>query len=72
MVGKCPRCGSDVRRLQVHELDANVIGTGDWKSVTYNCPTCQTILGCQVNPVLLREDIVDMTVAAVMKKLGRA
>jgi hypothetical protein len=67
MVGKCPKCDALVTRLDIHPLDAGTYGDA-WKAVTYNCPMCSTVLGCQIDPIAVRTDIIN----SIKKLLGRA
>jgi len=68
MIGKCPGCGNSVTRLDCNTVDLT-IGVQSWHAVTYNCPTCHTVLGCQIDPIALRSDIVAMTAETVVKRL---
>ena len=70
MSGKCPSCQSLVTSLRGNGLEVSFSG-GSFKAVTYNCPFCNSILGCQIDPIALRTDIVNLTTEAVLKALGR-
>ena len=57
MYGKCPGCGSLVTSVRGEGVDADFLGAS-WKAVTYNCPHCNVVLGCQIDPIALKTDTV--------------
>ncbi|WP_123088359.1 hypothetical protein [Montanilutibacter psychrotolerans] len=66
MAGKCPKCEQIVSRLSIKPL----LGqgpSGQHKSITLNCPACDTILGAQVDPSAAKSDLV-----AEIRKLREA
>lgn len=67
MIGKCPKCEKTVHALNLTEVDASVFMGTKWRTVTYNCPHCNTILGCQIDPIAIKTD----TVNEIMKRLKR-
>jgi len=64
--GKCPRCAATVASLEVHPLTAKS-GGSSFKSITFQCPSCHTILGCQADPNALKAEIVKELAAALGK-----
>ena len=58
MAGNCPKCGKMVTAVNMHPVTAREIGGNEWKAITYQRVMCSTVLGCQINPVLLKNDIV--------------
>lgn len=59
MAGKCPRCDKAVTYLKLEGLDARVaFGSGGWKAITLQCPSCSTILSAAIDPIAIRTDIV--------------
>lgn len=72
MIGKCPSCGKNVTRLNGNGVDASFgIGTTPLKALTYNCPFCYAVLGCQIDPIAVRTEIVSQTVDELLKRLKR-
>lgn len=69
MMGKCPSCNNLVARLNFHSLDAG-LPSDAWKAMTYSCPSCNAILGCQIDPIAVEADIVAKVTAAVRKLLA--
>ena len=67
MTGKCPKWDKLVTRLDMNTLDAGVLFGGQWKAVTFNCPMCSAVLGCQIDPIAVKTDIIN----EVKKLLGR-
>lgn len=66
--GKCPGCGQYVTFLQAHALTAKV-GEHSWKALAYHCPNpmCQAVLGCQLDPIAIKTDILNELVALLRK-----
>jgi predicted RNA-binding Zn-ribbon protein involved in translation (DUF1610 family) len=71
MSGKCPSCKNFVVFLYGSGTEVRFEGGDTFRAVTYNCPSCGTILGCQIDPIALRTDIVNLTTEAVLKALGK-
>ncbi len=63
-MGKCPVCKTYVKAVIGQSVAINV-GGSRWKGVSYQCPNpvCQTILGCEIDPNALREEIVAAVIA---------
>jgi len=70
MHGKCPSCGNIVMKLNGDAVDAS-FGTQSYKATTYNCPMCNVVLGCQIDPLAVRNDIVAQVVDELFKRLGK-
>ena len=68
MMGKCPRCENFVTVANANPITI-FVGSSRFNGVTYNCPHCATVLGCEIDPLALRTEIVAQTAAAVAKDL---
>jgi hypothetical protein len=66
MNGKCPSCGKLVLSLRGSGVDVAFPDRG-WKAVTYSCPSCNTILGCQIDPIAVMNDTKDMVIQTLHK-----
>jgi hypothetical protein len=64
MAGQCPKCDGMVGRLVGDSLKVNV-GGNEFDALAYECPLCNAILGCEIDPVSLHH----LTVDAIMKAL---
>lgn len=58
MNGKCPKCEKIIYSLNLTEVEASAFMGTKWRTVTYNCPHCSTVLGCQIDPIAIKTDIV--------------
>jgi endogenous inhibitor of DNA gyrase (YacG/DUF329 family) len=59
MNGKCPKCEKLVMNVNISAIKAQVpFGQTSWNAVSYNCPSCQTVLSVQIDPVAIKTDIV--------------
>ena len=70
MAGKCPACGKLVISLHGHTLSMTV-GQHRYNCVTYQCPSCQVVLGCELDPIDLQTGIVNEVTKQVKKLLGQ-
>jgi hypothetical protein len=68
MYGKCPGCQNLVMSVSGHPVKIN-IGTSIWNGITYQCPSCQTVLGCQIDPIAVKSDIIT-EVKQLLKRHG--
>jgi len=65
MLGKCSKCEKTVSYVNLNEIEASAFMGSKWKTVTYNCPHCSTILGCQIDPIAIKTDIVNEVVESL-------
>ena len=72
MAGKCPKCGNLVETVNSSPVTIQV-GDSSFKGATYQCANwvCQAVLGCELDPIVLKHDIVNQVVAQVKALLGR-
>ena len=62
-VGKCPRCDKTITRVIVETIGIGDFMTDRYKGVTYHCPSCNVVLGVQMDPISLRADTVNELLA---------
>lgn len=66
--GKCPKCENTMASVYIQPIDAKVPFGGDvYKAASYQCPSCRTVLGVQMDPLALETDLVNK----IAKRLGR-
>ena len=71
MAGKCPKCERSVPSAKIEDISLSAgPGYTKWNGSAYTCPSCQTILGVQIDPIALKTDTVN-AVHEILKKLGR-
>ena len=69
MSGKCPKCEKLVQRARIDDISLSAgPGQTEWRGNAYVCPSCSTILGCEIDPIAIRTEIVSM----ILKGLGRS
>lgn len=72
LAGKCPVCQQFVATATVHALKLQ-LGNGTYlNGVSYHCPNpmCNTIIGCQADPLALKSDTVSEVKAAIRQLLS--
>jgi len=54
----CPKCSKSITQLrgQEHTL---LIGHPPLKAISMNCPECDVLLSCQIDPISIKSDIVN-------------
>ncbi len=65
--GKCPKCERVLNAIQGGHVTIKVPLGAQFHGISYNCPSCQIILGVQIDPVALKTDIIN----ELLSKLGR-
>jgi hypothetical protein len=65
--GKCPSCGKSVTAATIHGIDVGAPFGTTWKGITYNCNSCNAVLGVQIDPIAIKTDIVKDLLAALRK-----
>lgn len=59
--GKCPKCENTIANVYIQPVDAKVpFSTEGFKAVSYQCPSCRTILSVQMDPVALKISTADL------------
>jgi hypothetical protein len=63
---KCPKCDAILTVINGNVTMINMIGGGQSiKGLTFNCPMCSHVLGCQIDPVSLMQQTVQEVVKQV-------
>lgn len=67
--GKCPSCGQNPLYLKMGATEARLqpLGGSTLRAITLSCPSCDTILGTQIDPIAVRSEIL----AGVKALLGK-
>jgi ribulose 1,5-bisphosphate carboxylase large subunit-like protein len=56
---KCPQCSKTITSVKVEDVVVEVEFRPKWKGFSYGCPHCRAVLGVQINPLLVADEIVD-------------
>jgi transposase-like protein len=65
--GKCPKCDAVMPTVKIQGVTARELMGSSWNAISYQCPTCETVLSVEIDPIALKSDIVN----EVAKRLGR-
>ena len=59
-LGKCPKCEQHISSVKIEHVDVKegIIGPASWHGVSYLCPSCNSVLSVQIDPIALKADIV--------------
>jgi len=68
MQGTCPKCDTPVTRVTIGSVVATVIGGQDRNAISYSCPSCNVVLSVQIDPLLVRTEIVSQILEGLGKK----
>jgi len=60
--GKCPKCEKIVSRLGIERVDITEKHTPEWRGITLLCPSCSTVLGAAIDPIDLKNFVVEEVV----------
>jgi hypothetical protein len=69
MPAQCPKCNSSIHNVIADHVDVNVVGGKTWHGISYACPSCSVLLSVAIDPISLKADTVEGTVAAVAQHL---
>ncbi|NEU80686.1 hypothetical protein [Nostoc sp. UIC 10630] len=67
VAGKCSKCDTFISYVNIGTITGKVNGKDTWNCISYSCPSCNTILNIQIDPVALKGD----TIEGVIKRLNR-
>lgn len=67
MIGNCPKCNNMVSRINLNEVNSSSFVGTSWRTITLNCPSCNAILGAQIDPIAIKTD----TVNEIKRVLGK-
>lgn len=60
MVSKCPHCKKITPTLRVTAMQMPEVNTDRiWQGLAYECPHCDAIISCTVDPSKIRNEITD-------------
>lgn len=71
-----PECKQHLTKVIGHRVGVDLIGvnSGNMKEavtgITYKCPHCGTILGCQIDPIAIMGNTVEQTVKGLQKPMN--
>ncbi len=57
---KCPHCNTMISSVKTEDITMTInIGQPAWKGFSHACPSCNSILGVEVNPLTIQGEILD-------------
>jgi hypothetical protein len=65
--GKCPGCGNLVRKATFSVIPIES-AKAKYPGVSFNCSICGVVLGISIDPILLKKQIVEEIVKALLPK----
>jgi hypothetical protein len=70
-MGKCPKCDSPVTVTGCVGVEIRPVGATPRHGVAYTCLACDTILGCEMDPLAVRSEIVSQVVEQLFQRLRK-
>ena len=67
MAGNCPYCETPLAEVNLDPIRVNILGANPLRGLSYACPFCLKIIGVGIDPVALKEDIVDEVLEGMEK-----
>ena len=67
-MGKCPSCQNLVGSLSLRPVDARLPNGDRFNAVLLLCPSCQGILGAEIDPITVRTEVIDGVVSELQKR----
>lgn len=60
----CPHCSKAVTRFKISQVSGNAPGMSNWKCLAFSCPSCDAVLGANLDVMALRAELL----AAIKKR----
>jgi len=60
--GKCPKCEVPVTQVRIQRVDVIETQKAEWRGITLSCPSCKVVLGVAVDPIDLKNFVVEEVV----------
>ena len=54
--GICPHCKKTLVSVEAEDIDIKGFQVR-WEGLSYQCPSCKSVLGVQMNPLTLNQDL---------------
>jgi len=58
-LGDCPKCGQAVIMAGAAPVQVLALDGSQWNGVKFYCMSCQSVLSVSIDPVCLKNDIVN-------------
>jgi predicted RNA-binding Zn-ribbon protein involved in translation (DUF1610 family) len=59
-MNKCPKCEHSIARFAMAQVKAQKPGASTlWNCLSYNCPHCGTVISVEMDPTIIRDEILD-------------
>lgn len=68
--GICPHCKEKIANVKVQDIDMKYDPMVQWRGYSYQCPSCKSVLGVQMNPITLDEGLKN-DILKELKKMFR-
>ena len=67
-MSKCPKCNAIIANVNLEDMPIHVDYQHAWEGIVFSCPRCLTILGIQIDPVALKDDLRNEILNALREK----
>jgi phage FluMu protein Com len=66
--GKCPKCDQLITQVGSSTVDIKVPFGATQRGVSYFCPSCQVVLSVQIDPMVIKSEIVSELLAKLPRR----
>jgi hypothetical protein len=56
--GLCPKCNAKLSNVNAEDVSIDMNFERKWRGLSFSCPSCHAVLSVQLNPILLREELL--------------
>jgi len=70
-MARCPQCNAALSSAKAESISIDGGTAGRWHGVAYTCPSCNTFLGVEIDPIALKADIVSEVVDQIRRIFQR-
>lgn len=61
-IGKCPKCEAALTHLTIERVEVAEGEKAEWRGITLLCPSCAVVLGAAIDPLDLKNFVVEEVV----------
>jgi len=67
--GICPHCLKRIPHVNVQDVDMKYDVMVQWRGYSYQCPSCKSVLGVQMDPRTVNDELKDDILEELKKML---
>lgn len=71
-MANCPNCRAPVTYVDGSGIEVRVMLGKTWNGIAYSCPSCSTVLACEIDPIAVKNDTAKAVTDNLVKVVDAA